>query len=348
MRARSSMQRGSSAAQNSRPLLQRQAEQVHRSTLRAGADSTSITSSTVAARRAAPSRARLAGSSDRVVALRIDRRSTGSRARRAARASWSRCVDLPPPDVPAHQDARAARSERDTSAPSAPAADHDSWRPARGASAAGRRRAARRSARTTPAPALAARDDSRRAALQARQRVGHRHGAPAARQQRVIVLRVADADDVVRRQPELGERGVEPGRLVDARGSTITAPLLKITCSSSPSSRIASITSISYGCEVATIDAPRTSGATPRRAAVDEGVGGGEPSRRGSRAGIFKYTAPFSATMASKIDWSGRHGRGPRVSGRSPSTMRRPLARRRASASRVAGVTTPLSAIVPS
>lgn len=45
----------------------------------------------------------------------------------------------------------------------------------------------------------------------------------------MIVLGIADADGVVRRETELFEGGGEPGRLVYPGGRTITAPLLKIT-----------------------------------------------------------------------------------------------------------------------
>ena len=67
----------------------------------------------------------------------------------------------------------------------------------------------------TPAPCPAARDHVG-GLLEAGQRVGDRDRAPAERQEGVVVLRVADADDVVRRQTQLVERGGQARRLVDA------------------------------------------------------------------------------------------------------------------------------------
>src|SRR6185369_3941236 len=55
-----------------------------------------------------------------------------------------------------------------------------------------------------------------RALAQRRHRVGHRHRALAHRQERVIVLGVADADHVVRRQLERRQRRRQPGALGDA------------------------------------------------------------------------------------------------------------------------------------
>ena len=54
--------------------------------------------------------------------------------------------------------------------------------------------------------------------LNAVQRVGDRDRAAAHGQERVVVLGVADADHVVRRQPALHQRRGQPARLVDAGG----------------------------------------------------------------------------------------------------------------------------------
>ncbi len=53
--------------------------------------------------------------------------------------------------------------------------------------------------------------------LHERQRVGDRHAALAEPEKGVVVLGVAHADAVVRREPQLEQRGVQAGRLVRAR-----------------------------------------------------------------------------------------------------------------------------------
>ena len=61
----------------------------------------------------------------------------------------------------------------------------------------------------------------------------------------------------------------------------MTAPLLKTICSSSPCSRMASRTSFSFGSQVATIDRPTESGATPflRNVSTSAGEGSGASGR---------------------------------------------------------------------
>ena len=58
--------------------------------------------------------------------------------------------------------------------------------------------------------------------------------------------------------PSTGEES--PLDLFTPAGRTMTAPLLKVICNSSPSSRIASRTAVSFGCQVATIERPTDSG----------------------------------------------------------------------------------------
>ena len=50
------------------------------------------------------------------------------------------------------------------------------------------------------------------------QRVGDRNAALAHREKGVVILGITDAHNVVRREGELLERGLEPARLVDRRG----------------------------------------------------------------------------------------------------------------------------------
>ncbi len=68
------------------------------------------------------------------------------------------------------------------------------------------------------APAVLAGGDEIGALLQRRERVGDRHGAFAEAQKSVVVLRVADADDVVSRHLQLAEREGEAAGLVDPGG----------------------------------------------------------------------------------------------------------------------------------
>ena len=63
--------------------------------------------------------------------------------------------------------------------------------------------------------------------LERRQGVGHRGGAPAEAEERVVVLGVADADDVVRGEVQLLERGGQAGRLVHARGQHHDRPFVE-------------------------------------------------------------------------------------------------------------------------
>jgi hypothetical protein len=67
------------------------------------------------------------------------------------------------------------------------------------------------------AGAVIGRRDEIHARLDAVERVGDRDGALARRQEGMVVLGVADADDVVRRQMEVRERALEAGGLVHAR-----------------------------------------------------------------------------------------------------------------------------------
>ena len=75
-----------------------------------------------------------------------------------------------------------------------------------------------------------------------------------------------------------------PVALFTPEGSTMTEPLLKMTCHSSPSSRIASRTATSCGSTVAMIAFPTESGLTPFfRIASTSAGGGASPSTFSSR-----------------------------------------------------------------
>ena len=65
--------------------------------------------------------------------------------------------------------------------------------------------------------------------------------------------------------PSSSSAAARPLALFNEAGRIMTAPLLKITLSSSPRSRIASRTIVSCGCTVATIERPTDSGSAPRR-----------------------------------------------------------------------------------
>ena len=80
----------------------------------------------------------------------------------------------------------------------------------------------------------------------------------------MVVLRVADPHRVVGHETQFLERGREATRLVDPEGRIITAPLLKMTCSSSPSSAMSASAVASCGCHVATITRPRATGPATR------------------------------------------------------------------------------------
>ena len=143
------------------------------------------------------------------------------------------------------------------------------------------------------------------ALLDGGQRVGDRHRALAQRQERVVVLGVADADDVVRRQAQLSSAAVSPVALLTPDGSTITAPLLKITCSSSPRSRMVSSTTVSCGSQVATMTCPTDSGATPRRRSASTNA-----LRRRARRGASPRGWPAGRGAPRSRPRPGRTGRG--------------------------------------
>ena len=91
-----------------------------------------------------------------------------------------------------------------------------SWRPSRGSRS--RKSAASQSLNQLPnAGAFVVPGHQVGGVLQHRHCVGHRNPALAEVQEGVIVLGVADADDVVCRQTELAERLGEAGRLAQAR-----------------------------------------------------------------------------------------------------------------------------------
>ena len=92
-----------------------------------------------------------------------------------------------------------------------------------------------------------------------------------------------------------------PHALLMLLGSTITAPLLKMICSSSPSSWMACRTNVSLGSQVATMLCPTVSGCTPSslRRATNAGDGGSATSVSRCVAGLNR-SAPFSATTQSK------------------------------------------------
>ncbi len=78
--------------------------------------------------------------------------------------------------------------------------------------------------------------------------------------------------------PISASAAARPVALFTPDGSTITAPLLKITCSSRPRSRMVSRTVFSCGSTVATMTCPVDSG-TPRGAASSANAGGGASTR---------------------------------------------------------------------
>ena len=83
------------------------------------------------------------------------------------------------------------------------------------------------------------------------------------------------------RDPSSSSAAARPVALLTPLGRTITAPLLKMICSSRPSSRIASSTVVSCGSQVATIDAAdRQRLDAPALQLCDELGGGGGASRR--------------------------------------------------------------------
>ena len=84
-------------------------------------------------------------------------------------------------------------------------------------------------------------------------------------QQRVVVLRIADRNDMRGKSPRSSSAAARPVAVFTDAGRTITAPLLKITCISRPRSRIVSSRMVSLGCTVETIDRPTdTAASTPR------------------------------------------------------------------------------------
>ncbi len=140
-----------------------------------------------------------------------------------------------------------------------------------------------------------------------------------------------------------------PDAFVTPAGSTITAPLLKVICSSSPSSRIARSTRPSLGSQEATTTRPTENGSTPSsRSRAAKRSGGGSASGRSSRVAGLNSRAPFSATTKSNRS---RRGMQRRRSGSSRSVTRislRAPARSRSSAVTVGSSTAPSRAMVPS
>ena len=148
-----------------------------------------------------------------VVALGIDHAELVALLGQAARGSRSRASTCRCP-----RSRRSARPRRRRAA--APArrprrADRDAGGARRLGSVPPPSPSRRSMISTTPAPRAPAVTTSARL-LDRVERVGHRDRAPAQRQEGVVVLGVADADDVVRRQPQLLERRGEAARLVDA------------------------------------------------------------------------------------------------------------------------------------
>jgi hypothetical protein len=130
-----------------------------------------------------------------------------------------------------------------------------------------------------------------------------------------------------------------PEALLIPEGSTITEPLLKITCSSRPSWRMASSTSPSWGVEVATMAFPTDRGMPDRSSRRTNSAGGGSQSTFSSRVAGRNSSAPFSATTASN---SPRRGKTISRSGSwrpVTSSSRLPELRTRSRAARVASST---------
>ena len=122
--------------------------------------------------------------------------------------------------------------------------------------------------------------------LDHRQRIGDCRRASASPEEGMIVLGIADAHNIVRRQLQLLGAAASPVALLTPAGSTMTAPLLKMICNSSPSSRMVSSTAW-CGSHVATIDLPTETGSTFLAAslAMKLSDGGGAIARSSSLAG---------------------------------------------------------------
>ena len=101
-------------------------------------------------------------------------------------------------------------------------------------------------------------------------------------------------------RPSSSSAASSPVALFTPAGRTITAPLLKTICSSSPRSRIAVERDASFGSQVATIKRPTDSGVTPVFAAARRSLRrrSGASGRSSLVAGPYS-SAPFSATTRS-------------------------------------------------
>src|SRR5271165_2538665 len=80
-------------------------------------------------------------------------------------------------------------------------------------------------------------------------------------------------------RPRSSSAAFRPLALLTPAGRTITAPLLKTICNSSPRSRIASSTAFSLGSQVATMARPTDSGATPFARSRSTNPSGGSGAR---------------------------------------------------------------------
>lgn len=124
-------------------------------------------------------------------------------------------VDLPLPDVPATRMFGAYGSRVSARSPACPSGI--AWRESRGASLL-EVRGEQAIDELRDAVAVIRAGHSVGLLAQRGHGVGHRDAALADREKRMVVLGVADPDDVVRGQPELAQRRPQAARLVDAGG----------------------------------------------------------------------------------------------------------------------------------
>ena len=107
------------------------------------------------------------------------------------------------------------------------------------------------------------------------ERVGDGHRAAAGRRKAWSFSASPMPMTLSGESPISSSAAARPVALLTPGGSTITAPLLKMICHSSPSSWIVSSTMVSFGSQVATMPRPTDSGETPRVCSIATNCGGG-------------------------------------------------------------------------
>ena len=112
--------------------------------------------------------------------------------------------------------------------------------------------------------------------------VGDRDGEPHLGEEGVVVLGIPDAHGVVTEMPMRASAWRRPISFDTPLGRIITASLLKMICSSSPSRRIVSSTATSWGTMVATMTRPVQYGTPAARRPVSR-LGGGGSARSSTR-----------------------------------------------------------------